>query len=251
MRPTTVLRLLATVAAISAAVAPAAGAQAVGASTGDSGRTVVAASGQARQAMTPDRATLFLVIETQGGTADDASTRLAQAERAVLDTLRRLGLSGGAVQAFNYGVTPVRLSPGGPMNQTVLAGRTVVRVEVGRVDQVAPVTRAALAKGVAVIGPPVFAAAGIDSVRRELLPRAFDQARRDAEVMARAAGGRLGRLLELHETGAPFAAEAGTQQVFLSSSVGFGYDPGPPRTPPVVNAVAAVTARWELLAGTR
>lgn len=42
-----------------------------------------------------------------------------------------------------------------------------------------------------------FAASRTDEARREALARAVERARADAEAMARAAGGRLGALLEL------------------------------------------------------
>ena len=212
----------------------------------DSGRTLVAATGQARQTLAPDRATLMIMIDAQAMSIDEAASRLGTIERAVLDTLRRLNLGTGAVQPYNSGVAPFRqqgMSPsmmGGPS----FSGRSVVRVELSRLDQLGVVTSAALAKGAAFIAPPVFAVSSADSVRRALLPRALESARRDAEAIAAAAGGRLGRLVDVNapqQPGAAFAEQ--NQQVFFNSMF---YDSSP-RTAPSSSVTTTVTGRWILV----
>src|SRR5688500_5746084 len=66
----------------------------------DTGRTVVYASGQARQPTVLDRAALVLMLDAQGMTVEDATSRLATIERGVLDTLRRFNLPTRSVHRF-------------------------------------------------------------------------------------------------------------------------------------------------------
>lgn len=212
----------------------------------DTSRSVISATGQARQNMTPDRATLMIMIDAQAMSADESATRLTTIERAVTDTLRRLGLAGGAVQTFNSGVVPYRQQgiPSSMMGGPTFSGRSVIRVELSRVDQIGAVTSAALAKGAAYITPAVFTSTGADSVRRVLLPRALDAARHDAEALAAAAGGRLGRLIEVTAPNAPsnFLSEQ-NQQVYFNSVY---FDNGP-RPAPTSTVSVSVTGRWVLV----
>ncbi|MFI5256425.1 MAG: SIMPL domain-containing protein [Gemmatimonadales bacterium] len=214
----------------------------------DTGRTIVMASGTARQSVTPDRATLMLWIDTQGMSVDEAGARLATVERAVLDTLRRFNLGSDAVQSYNSGVVPFRTQniPSAMMNGPSFSGRSFIRVDLPRVSLVGPVSGAALAKGVTFVAPAIFEASSADSVRRVLIPRAFEEARRDAEALARAAGGHLGRLVDVSAPQSPSFAQA-NQQIFVNA---FMYDNGP-RTLPSTTSSVTVTARWIFLADGR
>jgi uncharacterized protein YggE len=92
----------------------------------------------------------------------------------------------------------------------------------------------------------VFTLAATDSVRRILLPQALQQARRDAEALAAAAGGRLGRLLDVStgtNQGTNYADQA--QAVFMTNMM---FDTGQRSIPnSVVNVT--VTTRWLLVPG--
>jgi hypothetical protein len=212
----------------------------------DTTRTIISATGQARQNVTPDRATLMIMIDAQAMSADESSSRLVTIERAVADTLRRLGLGGGTVQTFNSGVVPFRQQgmPSSMMGGPTFSGRSVIRVELTRVDQISAVTSAALAKGAASITPPIFTSSVADSVRRVLLPRALESARRDAEALATAAGGRLGRLVDVSApTALPNFLSEQNQQVYFNSMY---FDNGP-RPAPNSTITSTVTARWVLV----
>jgi uncharacterized protein YggE len=206
----------------------------------DTGRTIVMASASARQTVVPDRATLVLWIDAQGMSIEEAGSRLASAQRAVLDTLRRMNLPAGAVQAYDNGVAPYRSPnmPSGMMGGPAFSGRSVVRVELPRAELVAAASTAALSKGATFVAPPTFTVAATDSVRHALIPRAFEQARRDAEVLARAAGGHLGRLVDVSAPQGPIMGEQNT--VYVNS---YSYDNGP-RSIPNTTITASVTARW-------
>lgn len=236
------LPLLAIAALPIVATAPRARAQAMMMQT-DTSRSVISATGQARQNVSPDRASMMIMVDAQAMSADESATRLATVERAIADTLRRLGIGSGMVQTFNSGVTPVRQQgmPSSMMGGPTFSGRSVIRVELARVDQISAVTSAALAKGAAFISPPVFSASAADSIRRALLPRALESARADAEALAAAAGGRLGRLLDVSSPVAPqgFFAEQ-SQQVYFNAM----YFENGPRPAPNATVAAVVTARW-------
>jgi hypothetical protein len=76
-----------------------------------------------------------------------------------------------------------------------------------------------------------------------LLPRALEAARRDAEAIAAAAGGRLGRMIDVSAPPGPIAFNEQTQQVYFNSMY---FDNGP-RPAPNTTVTTTVTARWILI----
>lgn len=220
-------------------------AQSIG-SASDTGRTVVYSTGQARQPIPLDRVTIVLTIDTQAMNVEDAASRLATIERGVADTLRRFNLPAGSVQTFAGGITPYRPQNGPPsmMSGPTFAGRSTIRVEGLRPEQLAPLTAAALAKGATGVAAPTFSSSVMDSVRRTLVPKAFELAKRDAENVARAAGGQLGRLLTISIAPAALFEQ---QQPYVTPM----YYENSPRVLPNASASVNVNASWILIPGAR
>ena len=112
----------------------------------------------------------------------------ARRQRAILDTLRALGLAGDRVSTMNYNVSPeMQYSPNGqtPPKVTGYTVTNTVRAEVRRLDDVGRVIDAALAKGANEISSLQFFSSKADSARRAALAAAVADARADAEALAR------------------------------------------------------------------
>jgi uncharacterized protein YggE len=170
-------------------------AQAVGGPT--PAQIVTTGTGEARIA--PDRATIFVGVQSRGPTAAAASADNARRQRAIIDTLRSLGLGSDQLSTMNYNVAP-EIQYGQNNQPPKVTGYSVtntVRADVRRIDDVARMIDAALAKGANEISGLQFFSSKSDSVRRSALSVAVSNARADAEALARAAGGTLGPLLEL------------------------------------------------------
>jgi uncharacterized protein YggE len=213
----------------------------------DTSRTIITTTGTARESFTPDKVTILVTLEAQGMSSEDAASRLTVLERAVLDTLRKSVGNRGTMTSFEYGVTPYR-NPNGPpsmMGGGSFVGRGIVRVELDHADDLNRVTSAATAKGGSPTGNPAYTSSAVDSLRRVAMAKAFEQARGDAEALARAAGGRLGRLIESSSMNVanPYLDTISNQPLFISA---YGYDTGP-RTVPTSTANATVTTKWELI----
>lgn len=185
------------------ATAPSLGAQAVGAVPALPPRIIV--SGEAQVRVTPDRATILIGVQTRATTAAAASSDNARRQKAILDTLRALGLGSDQIATQSYSVYPeMKYEP------TTGAGRVigynvsnVVRVELRRVDQVGSIIDASLAKGANQINSIQFSSSTAADARRTAMAEAVKDARADAEALARAAGGTLGALIELTSQSAP------------------------------------------------
>lgn len=156
-------------------------------------------TGTAEARVVPDRATIYIGVRTRAATAAAAAQENARKQRAILDTLRAVGLSNEQLKTADYAVTP-ETRYDNTTQSTHVTGYNVtntVVADVRRIDQVSTVIDASLAKGANQISALQFYSSVADSVRRSALAEATANAKRDAEVLARAAGGTLGALLEL------------------------------------------------------
>jgi len=173
-------------------------------STAAGPQIVVTGTGEAT--VSPDRATIFLGVQTRAATAAGAGSENARRLRLVLDTLRALGLTSEQLSTVNYNVAPeMQYSPNGQTPPKVV-GYVVtnnVRAELRRLEDVARVIDAALAKGANEVSSLQFYSSKADSARRAALATAVTDARADAEALARAAGGSLGPLIELMSVESP------------------------------------------------
>lgn len=158
----------------------------------------VSATGEAH--VSPDRATIFIGVQSRGATAAAAGADNARRQKAVLDTLRALGISGDRVSTMNYNVAPeMQYSPNNSPPPRVVAYTVTntVRAEITRIEDVGRIIDAVLGKGANELSSLQFYSSKADSARRAALAAAVANARADAEALARAAGGSLGPLAEI------------------------------------------------------
>lgn len=156
---------------------------------------VVSAQGEVRIA--PDRATIHIAVQTRARTAAAAASENAQRQQRVIAAIRALGIAQEHISTVGYTVSPEHRYE--PNREPVIVGYNVtntVVVDVQRIEQVGPVIDASLGAGANQISGLRFYSSTADEARREAMARAIAGARRDAEVMARAAGGSVGELLE-------------------------------------------------------
>lgn len=208
-------------------------------------RIVVTATRTTRIA--PDRFTLYVTVEGSGETPAEAAQRGAQKLQAVIAALQPFS-GRDAIVAIPYGVSPAPNLNGfpGSSSQTSFVARHVLRVQPGRVDQITPLAVAAIAAGANSASPPTFEATGADSVRRLRYGEALAQARRDAEALAVALGGRLGAVIEVSSNSGPPAFPGSDGYAGFVSFVG-GYDFRGPVQPPDVVVSATVTVRYRFI----
>ena len=190
-------------AVASAVFAGAAAAQAVSGAPTQPPRIVT--SGEAQVRVTPDRATILVGVQTRGATAAAAGNSNARIQKAILDTLKALGLGSDQLATQNYSVNPEMQYPptGGPGRVVGYTVSNVVRVELRRVEQVGPVIDASLAKGANQINSVQFTSSTAAEARRTAMGDAVRDARADAEALARAAGGTLGPVIEITSSAPP------------------------------------------------
>lgn len=157
--------------------------------------------GTGERRVAPDRANVMLVVESRAAGANAAAAANARAVQAVRDTLARTGLDSAVTTAsYHVGVNYEPVERAEPRRVGYVA-RTVLRVRPPRIDQVGRVIDVGLAKGATGVEGIGFESSRIEEARREAMTDATAAARRDAEALATALGGSLGRLISVSTVG--------------------------------------------------
>jgi len=124
--------------------------------------------------------------------------------------------------------------------------RNTMRVEVRPVDAIGTVIDAALAAGANQAYAAEYDVDDRGALQQSAIEQAVRNARREAETMARAAGGRLGELRELTNLSSPLISPV----AFRAAGGDFDFAPPPPPTvisPRSVVVRAQVMGRWRLM----
>lgn len=209
----------------------------------DSGARIVATVSKTAR-VPPDRATVYVIIEGQSESPSEAAQRATQKLEAVTRALHQAGVAADMSTTVPYGASVAPNVGGfpGPSPQPSYVARHVVRVQFGDLQQLMPAVTAALAAGATSVSAPVFESQTLDATRQRLYADALATARREAEALAAALGGRLGSLVEVSSTAGPSPT---SNQGFML--VGNRYDYSGPVQPPEILATATVTIRYRFL----
>lgn len=210
-------------------VAPLAAQQAAQPSRWQGPDVVTSATGEAR--VTPDRAQIFIGVQTRAATAAQAGTDNARKTRAVIDAVKARGIPAEQIATSEYNLYPEydqREQPReGPQTPRVIGYvvNNTVRIEVRRLDQVGAIIDATLAAGANMVNTIQFFASNVDAARRSALAEAVSRARGDAEALAKAAGGSLGALLELNTQSQPVRPVFGGERLMMRDAAAVAQTP--------------------------
>jgi hypothetical protein len=193
----------------------------------------------------PDRVRMQFGVETRAASAGAAAAENSRRQRAVLDTLQKLGIAQDQVQTANLQVTPEMVYPGQgqPPKVSGYVARNSVRVEVLKLEQAGVLVDAALAKGATNIMGLQFYSSRAEEARREALARAVKSARLDAEAMAMAAGYQLGALIEI-SSGGPSDGPMPMNLDMMRSAKMVASEESTPVNPGELKVVEMVSVRW-------
>jgi uncharacterized protein YggE len=211
---------------------------------------VTSATGEAR--VTPDRAQIFIGVQTRAATAAQAGADNARKTRAVIDAVKARGIPAEQIATSEYNLFPEydhREQPReGPQTPRVIGyvANNTVRIEVRRLDQVGAIIDAALAAGANMVNTIQFFASNVDAARRTALAEAVARARGDADALAKAAGGTLGSLLELNTQTPPVRPMYGGERAMLRAGAA---DVQTPIEPGQQTLTVWVSGRWAFVPG--
>jgi uncharacterized protein YggE len=185
-------------------------------------------------------------VTTRGASAAEAGSQNAAKVASTMASLRSAGVAAEDLSNQGYSVEQAFDEKG---RRSGFTARNSIRVRTGNIDLVGRIIDAALAGGATEIASVQYGAARMEEARRNAMTEAVRQARADAEIMASAAGGRLGRLITL-SGGAGMPPGYGgfrLEEVSLTASSG-GAAPTV-LSPRDLTVSAYATGRWEFIPG--
>lgn len=163
----------------------------------------VSVSGMAEVNAEPDLARVTLGVEARRPAMQDARAAVAATVDRVLALTRELKIDPKRVNATRLQVQPdYRWDE--KNNTQVLQGYVVrrqVEVELTDLDQLGPLLERAVDAGVNQVGDPALDSTRRKDLEREAMAKAVDDARLNAETLARAAGVKLGTVRTLSGSG--------------------------------------------------
>lgn len=217
-------------------------------------------AGVGRQSVSPDLATLTITYTAEDSTPLQAGRRLAARTDSLRRALERLGVPrDSVVAAAKWGwwsgrmdlvIKTARLQANDPrfgsvqVPDTVYRAKEIVEVRVRDLPKIGPIIDAALAMNMTDISGVTFSRENADSAQHEALRDATRRAREQAELIAVAAGGRLGRVLTLSTEPEPVGRYSDFTQMVLTSGAS---GTRPSVTPPPLGVTITVYGRWQFL----
>jgi uncharacterized protein len=202
---------------------------------------VSSAHGMVRAAS--DRAIIVLAVQTRATTAAAAATENAAKQTAVLAALRSAGVRDSQISTENYAITPeTRYDKDGQAPHIVsylVTNSIAVRVEAS--SDLGRFIDTALSAGANQVSSIEFSASDTQSLYQRALSIAVQNAKAQAEVMARSAGGHLGPLVEISSTDGGWIPPTPREMrgmAIAAAAVQTPIVPGPE------TVSASVTGRW-------
>lgn len=209
-----------------------------------SGVSEITTSGRGEIRVAPDRATVLITVETHASTAAAASSANSEITMSTIKAVKSAATPQDTVTTESYMVMP-DYQKGKPSG---FQARNTIRVQLHEIARVGGVIDAALAAGATQVPQVQFTSSAAMTARRQAIKLAVGEARLDAEALAEAAGGAVGRLLSINSAGSSGIAGGRLESVVVTglASSGGAYAP-PPIIPNDVVISAFANAKWEFV----
>lgn len=203
---------------------------------------IVAVSGTASKSIPADHATLYMAVETHASNAEQAGRENARLQHNVIAALRAAGVDSADVSAGNVAKPDARLGLLGNTAAQGFVATNSVRVEVRRLDRIGLLVDTAMAAGASRVSGVTFTSTAAKDARRSVFAEAFVNARSDAEAVAAAAGGSLGRLVEISTQQTDVLQQLATRQTDI-----LGIVSQTNIAPHAIDVSATLYAKWEFV----
>jgi len=168
------------------------------------GTSEVSTTGRGEVAVTPDHAVLVVGIEGRAPSAAAAASDVAAKVTSTIAALRAAGLTAEQITTVGYSVSQdYDFTPPAGRRPNGFIARNSVRMDVRRVADIGKLIDAALAGGATQVNPVQYLPQNATDARDRALALAVASARHDAETIARAGGGSLGKLVYLSSSLSP------------------------------------------------
>lgn len=200
-------------------------------------------SGSASRTITPNLVTLTIEFSVRRPTPRDAGRANAERAVAIRRALMALGIPSDSIITAGY---HAQLTVNAYGRDTGFVATNTVVARIGDLRLIGPAIDTSLAEGATRVADVRYGSSRADESYGEALNEATQVARRRAQTMAIAAGGRLGRLIELTTQERAWRGDWFDPRDY--SEVGTGLEaPGTPIQARSLQVSATVFGRWEFV----
>jgi uncharacterized protein YggE len=204
----------------------------------------ITAIGVGETHLAPTFAVVMIAVTTRANTAAEAAAQNAAKVASTLSAVRAAGVTAENLTNQGYSVEQAYDEKG---RRGGFSARNSIRAQIDGTEQAGRIIDAALAGGATDITSVQFGAPHLEEARRSAMRDAVRQARADAETLASAAGGTLGRLISL--TAGASMPDGYGQVRMMSSVVATGGAVPTVLSPRELTINAQASGRWEFVPG--
>jgi len=209
---------------------------------GNAQQSEIATTGKGVSQIAPDRAKMYFSISTTARKSEDASTDNKKLYSNVVEALEEFGFSKNDICTSYFNVKPnyERDESGREGRKTGYIAKHSLWIETDDFTIIGSLIDAVLNSGATEINNIKYTSSHIDSLRHIALTEAVERARADAVTLAKAAGGELGKIIEIA------TSEAQRVRGIEHMRVGSARDPVS-FVPEEITVSAVVLVRWEFI----
>jgi uncharacterized protein YggE len=163
---------------------------------GDKNPSTIEITARATVNSMPNTLTLSFAVDTDGPLAKDAVDENAERTQKVLAALRNAGDQDTRIRTSGFNLSPL-YEKGDPAKPSGFRARNAVILESKMLDKAGMFIDEAAAAGVSRVSNLVFSSDKEEDLRRQAAVEALKQATRDAEMLAKAAGLAIKRVIKI------------------------------------------------------
>lgn len=177
----------------------------------------ISVSGEGKVFAKPDVALVSFGVTTQGRTTAEAIKDNTEKMNAIIQAVKDLGVEEKDIQSTNYNLYP-------QYNYTEISGRKFegytldqnIQVKIRDFSKTGDVLSKATEKGANVVGSLQFTIDNPEQLRQEARAKAIEQAKENAQNLAKVSGIKLGKLINVYENYNP------SPMLFKDVAIGMG-----------------------------
>ncbi len=160
-------------------------------------------TGEGKSSITPNQATVSVGVQAKGDSAEQVKNQMNLTINKVTDAIKALGIDSKDIQTSNFNVSPSYDYPAGVQKINGYMASTNLTVKVHEISKANQVLDTAIANGATQAGGVQLDNSDQTQAESEARTQAIANAKKKAEATAKAAGFRLGKLINYSEGGSP------------------------------------------------
>ena len=196
--------------------------------------------GEGKVDVVPDTATIQAGITAEGRTVQEVESKINEVNNRLIDSVSKLGIDKKDIKTTNYSINPsYDFTPNGRNNISGYAGNAALTITVRKLELVPKIITAATEAGSNQVYNSGFTVDDPSKYREEARNKAIQNAKEQAQKLAKDLGIKLGRIINIVES------PSGGPVPLFRQEAGLGGAPAPDIQPGTQTITSQVTLYFE------